>query len=198
MPKTAVAEAASAARERILAAAERRFATFGYRRTGIAEIAREAGVSAGTIYRYFESKEDVFRAVVRELHEAWLARARQALAGPGTAVERLGRLAQASLEFNRENSLINSVFRRDEEIVFAPLIDELHEQLVKQNVAMMADVIRDGIREGTLRDVDPQCAAFILFVGGDALNQVHNQRYYPYETVLPLYADITMQGLLPR
>src|SRR2546427_8650924 len=78
MPRTAVAEAAPASRERILAAAERRFATFGYRRTGIAEIAREAGVSAGTIYRYFESKEDVFRAVVRELHEAWLARA------PGT------------------------------------------------------------------------------------------------------------------
>jgi len=92
----------------------------------------------------------------------------------------------------------NSVFRRDDEIIFAPLLDELHERLVKQNVAMMADVIRDGIREGTLRDVDPERAAFILFVGGDALNQLHNQTYYPDEDVLPLYADITMQGLLPR
>src|SRR5213594_3896674 len=190
MPRSAVAEAAPIARDRILAAAHRRFAAFGYRRTGMAEIAREAGVAAGTIYRYFESKEEVFRAVVGEL--------RDALAGPGTAVERLGRLAQASVAFNRENSLINSVFRRDDEIIFAPLLDELHERLVMQNVAMMADVIRDGIREGTLRDVDPERAAFILFVGGDALNQVHNQRYYPYETVLPLYADITMQGLLPR
>ena len=198
MPRSAVAEAAPIARDRILAAAHRRFAAFGYRRTGIAEIAREAGVAAGTIYRYFESKEEVFRAVVGELHDAWLDRAREALAGPGTAVERLGRLAQASVSFNRENSLINSVFRRDDEIIFAPLLDELHERLVKQNVAMMADVIRDGIREGTLRDVDPERAAFILFVGGDALNQLHNQTYYPYEDVLPLYADITMQGLLPR
>ena len=198
MPKAAGAEAPSASRERILAAAERRFAAFGYRRTGVAEIAREAGVSAGTIYRYFESKEDVFRAVVRELHDAWLARARQALAAPGTAIERFGRLAQASVEFNRENSLINSVFRRDEEIIYAPLVDELHEQLVKQNVAMMAEVVRDGIREGTLRDVDPERVAFILFVGGDALNQPQNQKYYVYEDVLPLYADITMQGLLPR
>src|SRR5881409_4049522 len=141
MPRSAVAEAAPIARDRILAAAQRRFAAFGYRRTGMAEIAR----AAGTIYRYFESKEEVFRAVVGELHDAWLDRARDALAGPGTAVERLGRLAQASVAFNRENSLINSVFRRDEEIVFAPLVDELHEQLVTQNVAMMADVIRDGI-----------------------------------------------------
>ncbi|TMB58825.1 MAG: TetR/AcrR family transcriptional regulator, partial [Deltaproteobacteria bacterium] len=134
MARSAVAEAAPVARERILAAAQRRFAAFGYRRTGIAEIAREAGVAAGTIYRYFESKEEVFRAVVGELHDAWLERAREALAGPGTAVERLGRLAQASVAFNRENSLINSVFRRDDEIIFAPLLDELHERLVKQNV----------------------------------------------------------------
>src|SRR5437867_10841221 len=105
MPKTAVAEAPSASRERILAAAERRFATFGYRRTGIAEIAREAGVSAGTIYRHFESKEDVFRAVVRELHDAWLERARQALAGPGPAVERLGRLARARVALTPEHPL---------------------------------------------------------------------------------------------
>ena len=198
MPRSAVAEAAPVARDRILAAAQRRFAAFGYRRTGMAEIAREAGVAAGTIYRYFDSKEDVFRAVVSELHEAWLARAREALAGPGTAVERLGKLAQASVAFNRENSLINSVFRRDDEIIFAPLLDELHARLVKENVAMMADVIRDGIREGTLRDVDPERAAFILFVGGDALNQLHHEAYYPYEDVLPLYAEITMQGLLPR
>src|SRR5881296_1609661 len=100
MARSAVAEAAPVARERILAAAQRRFAAFGYRRTGIAE------------------------------------RAREALAGPGTAVERLGRLAQASVAFNRENSLINSVFRRDDEIIFAPLVDELHEQLVTKNVAM--------------------------------------------------------------
>src|SRR5947208_508375 len=83
MARSAVAEAAPVARERILAAAQRRFAAFGYRRTGIAEIAREAGVAAGTIYRYFESKEEVFRAVVGELHDAWLERAREALAGPG-------------------------------------------------------------------------------------------------------------------
>jgi AcrR family transcriptional regulator len=182
-------------RARILAAARQRFADFGYRRTGVADIARQAGVAPGTLYRYFESKEDIFRAVIRELHDAWLERARRALGEPGTAIERLARLANASVEFNRENSLINSVYRRDDEIIFAPLIEELHEQLLKANVAMMADVIRDGIREGSLREVDPERAAFILFVGGDTLS---NQTYYPYEDVLPLYSEITMQGLLPR
>src|SRR5689334_6921098 len=82
----------SPTRARIVAAAQERFAAFGYRRTGIADIARQAGVAAGTLYRYFDGKEDVFRAVVRELNDAWLARAREVLGGPGTAIERLARL----------------------------------------------------------------------------------------------------------
>jgi len=186
----------SPTRARIVAAAQERFAAFGYRRTGIADIARQAGVAAGTLYRYFDGKEDVFRAVVRELHDAWLARAREVLGAPGTAIERLARLGHASVEFNRENSLINSIFRRDNEIIFAPLLEELHAELLRANVAMMADVIRDGIREGSLRsDLDPERTAFVLFMGGDTLS---NQSFCPYEEVLPVYSDITMLGLLPR
>ena len=186
----------SPTRARIVAAAQERFAAFGYRRTGVADIARQAGVAAGTLYRYFDGKEDIFRAVVRELHDAWLARAREVLGAPGTAIERLARLGHASVEFNRENSLINSIFRRDNEIIFAPLLEELHAELLRANVAMMADVIRDGIREGSLRsDLDPERTAFVLFMGGDTLS---NQSFYPYDEILPLYSEITMQGLLPR
>jgi len=185
----------SPTRRRILTAAEKRFAAFGYRRTGIAEIAREAGVAAGTLYRYFENKEEIFRAVMRELLEAWLDMARRVLCEGGTAVERLRRLGEASVDYNRENALINSVYRRDEEIIFAPLLEELHEHLLTQNVAMIADVLRDGIREGTIRDVDPERAAFVLFMGGDALS---NQTHHPYQEVLPLYGEIMMNGLLPR
>jgi TetR/AcrR family fatty acid metabolism transcriptional regulator len=187
--------AASIARERILAAATRRFAAFGYRRTGIAEIAREAGVAAGTLYRYFENKEEIFRAVMREGLQCWLATARQVLRAPGTALERLARLGAASVAFNQDNALVNSVYRRDDEIIFAPLLEELHAELVAENVKMIAAVIRDGIREGTFRKVDPERAAFILFTGGDALS---NQRRYRYQDILPLYSDLMMQGLLPR
>jgi len=182
-------------RARILAAAADRFATFGYRRTGMAGIARQAGVAAGTLYRYFDSKEEIFRAVMRDLHDRWLARAHAALRPPGTAIECLTRFGEASVEFNRENSLINSVFRRDDEIIFAPLLEELHEQLLRDNVGILAGVIRDGIREGSVRAVDPERAAFILFMAGDVLS---NQTHYPYGDVLPLYGEIVMMGLMPR
>src|SRR5881397_1521037 len=122
----------SPTRARIMAAAEERFAAFGYRRTGIAEIARDAGVAPGTLYRYFENKEEIFRVVMREGLARWLETARRVLAEPGTALERLGRLGEASVDHNRENALINSVYRRDGEIIFAPLLEELHEQLLPE------------------------------------------------------------------
>ena len=68
---------------------------------------------------------------------------------------------------------------------------------MKQNVALNGrGHPRRPPREG-LCDLDAERTALMLFVGGDALNQVPNQRYYAYETVLRLYADVTMQGLLP-
>jgi AcrR family transcriptional regulator len=53
-------------RDRIHAAALRVFAARGYPDAGMAEIAREAGVSAGNVYHYAESKEALFHAVVPE------------------------------------------------------------------------------------------------------------------------------------
>src|SRR2546428_13667812 len=78
----------SPTRTRILAAAEERFAAFGYRRTGIGEIARDAGVAPGTLYRYFENKEEIFRAVMREGLTRWLETARRGLPPARTAPRR--------------------------------------------------------------------------------------------------------------
>ena len=56
-------------RERILAAAERLFAESGYAGVSMPEIAGASGITAGAIYRHFESKEDLFFAVVeRAVH----------------------------------------------------------------------------------------------------------------------------------
>jgi class 3 adenylate cyclase len=60
------------------------------------------------------------------------------LGAPGTAIERLTRLGLASVAFNAENPLLSSVSRRDHEIVFAPLLDELHQMLLESVVSLDA------------------------------------------------------------
>jgi len=57
------ADANISRREAILAAAERAFNKHGYASTTVAEVAVEAGISKGSIYNYFQSKEDLFHQV---------------------------------------------------------------------------------------------------------------------------------------
>lgn len=194
----ATAEDAQAGRvrDRILSAARQRFEAKGYRRTGVAEIARRAGVATGTVYRYFRDKEHLFVEVMRAMFALWEARADHALREPGTATERLVRLGQASVEFNRENLLFNAVLEHDAEIAFAPLLDEMNEAIMRHNVAKMAAVIRDGIGRGEFRaDLDPETVAFVLWTGGEAL---YRQKRRPYDEVLPVYVQILLKGYEPR
>jgi AcrR family transcriptional regulator len=180
---------------RIVGAARRRFDSLGYRATGIAQIARDAGVAAGTIYRHFPNKEAILVRVVTEVNEEWLCVARDALAEPGSPLERIARLGEASVMFNRRNRILNAVLERDEEIIFAPLLDELYTATMRDNVAMLAEVIREGTESGSLTEIDPERAAYVLFVAGRALSTLGD---YPYVEVLPVLTKIVSEGLLPR
>jgi AcrR family transcriptional regulator len=55
--------------DRILSAAENIFARFGFRRASMSQIAEEAGLTRQALYHHYASKEELFRAVVEQLHE---------------------------------------------------------------------------------------------------------------------------------
>lgn len=78
-----------AARRAVLESALTLFAVNGYRRTSIEDLARHAGVSRPTVYAHFESKEDVFRSLVRGLQDEHVEAMQVALAGGGSVSDRL-------------------------------------------------------------------------------------------------------------
>lgn len=98
--------------EAILTAAGRMFVRKGVDAATMQEIAGEAGLSAGAIYRYFPSKEDLLRAVcdvtvahVREM----FAQAAAATHSPLEAIDEVGRSAWSELkgEGCREHLILN-------------------------------------------------------------------------------------------
>lgn len=68
-----------AARERLLAAAARRFYADGVSATGIDTITTEAGVAKKSLYNNFSSKADLVRAYLEARHEEWLGLYRRRL-----------------------------------------------------------------------------------------------------------------------
>jgi AcrR family transcriptional regulator len=69
MPATPTTPKGRRTREHILEAARRVFARDGYVNARMLDVAAEAELSLGGIYRYFENKEDLFAALVADIHE---------------------------------------------------------------------------------------------------------------------------------
>jgi AcrR family transcriptional regulator len=77
---------------RVLEAAAQEFGTRGFHEAAITGITQRAGVALGTFYTYFESKEEVFRALVRDMSRATRAHVAEAVKGAPDrlAAERIG------------------------------------------------------------------------------------------------------------
>jgi TetR/AcrR family transcriptional regulator, regulator of autoinduction and epiphytic fitness len=86
---------AESRRAAILDAALRVFGQYGYRRTSMDDIAREAEIGKGTIYLTFASKEEVFQALSQRLAQRMLAGAEAASRRPGTTADKLAAMQAA-------------------------------------------------------------------------------------------------------
>jgi AcrR family transcriptional regulator len=71
-------------RDEIMAAAKKVFVRKGFHGTTIADIAKEAGLAYGSIYWYFDSKDDLFHALIAAEEYALRTHVAVALAGSGT------------------------------------------------------------------------------------------------------------------
>jgi AcrR family transcriptional regulator len=78
-----------ATREAILAAGLSCFGRDGFRRTALDRVAQEAGISRAAVYLHFANKEELFRALVDDLHARALTDAVSAARAEGPVAERL-------------------------------------------------------------------------------------------------------------
>jgi AcrR family transcriptional regulator len=86
---------AESRRAEILDAALRVFGQYGFRRTSMDDVAREADIGKGTIYLSFTSKEEVFQALSERLSQRMLAGAEAASRQPGTTADKLAAMHAA-------------------------------------------------------------------------------------------------------
>lgn len=154
-------------RREILDAAMTCFARDGFHRTTMQDIVRETGRSAGAIYRYFKSKEDIVAAIADERRTVERAMLQDAL-GRSDAAQALRQLARGLL--GRLTDPSEQRWRRITVQVWAEALrDERVMQIVREGldhpISMLADIVRHAQADGTLpADLDPDgmarvCAA---------------------------------------
>jgi AcrR family transcriptional regulator len=120
--------------ERILVAALGLIGRRGVRRLGMQEIAEAAGVSRGTLYRYFPSKEQVLTAAAAYDERRFSDGVDQLLAAARSPEERIGDFMAYAFAFIRSHPA-RSLFESEPGFVLSFLLDHLpalHDELVER------------------------------------------------------------------
>ena len=152
-------------REAILAAALDLFAERTFEGTAVPLIAEKAGVAAGTIYRYFDSKE----ALVNALYRRWKGVLREALpeaiAAGGTPEDRFRLMWRGLWSFATEHPQALAFLETQHHEAY---LDEESRALASAIDASVTAYVRSAQAEGAMRDAPPEmllALAFGAFVG---------------------------------
>lgn len=159
-----------------MVAATKLFADQGFENTAVQDIAAEAHVSVGTVYRYFPSKEHVLDGIHHRFHaglEGAFHKAAESLADHLEHGDRLeGRVAtdtliEAMVAFLEE--------QRSSLKVIATYVPRVHDPEQREAddrafIHRLADFLRVGVEADTIGVSDPDMAAYLLYYAArDAL-----------------------------
>jgi len=138
----------------ILDAAFEEFVQRGYAATRLEDIAARAGVTKGTIYVYFESKERVFEALVHDLENSLRQQVEPFFEdrGPPTAQSiraDLTMLYRVCANDRRGRELLRLLIA--EAVRFPDLVDEHYRNLVGPMFEMLGQRLRQGVASGVFR-----------------------------------------------
>jgi AcrR family transcriptional regulator len=159
-------------RARILKAAREIFFRDGFADTNLDEVASRAEVGKGTLYRHFESKAELYVAVLAAGGAVFDDGMRAACEQGATSLERLRSIGRFYRRYWSEHPEYFFIFSA---VHFQDFIGQLPSALVgevrgiwERPLRRLEQVIADGVRRGELRRCDPWVMANVVWNTGNA------------------------------
>lgn len=152
-------------RAEILEQAQRIFASKGFHNTSVAEIAGASGFAVGTLYQFFESKEQLYISMVTEKLNMMYSGVRESIGKETDIVKKIEVMVVSQFNFVENNTEFCSLFIRGDHLSLSAEGIELRERLKTDYAAQIAlteEVMREGIQAGLLKKMDPSMMAAAL------------------------------------
>jgi AcrR family transcriptional regulator len=201
--RRAVSDADKAARRTdILSAAKHVFAERGYHATTIADIARQAGLSYGSIYWYYESKETLFHELMSaeaSALRAYINKAVRETPGDGSPAAPFEAAVRATLEFYEADRPLVKLLFRD---AFA-LGSAFEQHLYSIHASFVDDAERLVVlaqRQGAMIEGPSKMMAFAItsLVGQLAHRRLTTDDGMSAGVAAGFVVDVLLNGLRPR
>jgi AcrR family transcriptional regulator len=162
-------------KECILSAATRLFARFGFKKTSVDQIAKDAGVAKGTVYLAADTKEDLFYQAVHREVRAYTAEIAKLIDPRKAADVMLAETTLAGMQYLEERPLVRDLIFGNHQILLPQWADRLDE-LRALGRTNCAEIIRLGVRQGVFRaDLDVDELASLLEDMAIATQVFHNR-----------------------
>jgi AcrR family transcriptional regulator len=186
----------------IIDAALRLFADRGYAATKLEDVATAAGIGKGTIYLYFPTKEDLFRAVVRQAVLPNLEAATALTADPATsAADILRAIAERFLALLETDLTAIPKLVVAESGNFPTLARFYAEEVVHKGMALVRGVLARGVAGGEFRPIDLDSALplfsaplLLLVLWKHSLGR-HTDIQFDPRAVVATHLDVLLRGL---
>jgi AcrR family transcriptional regulator len=188
----------------ILTAALDCFAERGVAATRMEDVAKRAGVTKGTLYLYFPTKEELFKAVVRAELVPAVGMLEAAAAEPAPAAEVLRRLVAVWAEH-----VVGSKFSVLPKLVLAevgnfPELGKFYlDEVIRRARRLLSEVVRRGIESGEFRAVDVD-QVFYCVVGPLLLSVLWRHSFERFDdrpldaaALCRAHLDLLLNGLRP-
>lgn len=189
-------------RLQILAAARQSFADHGYHETTMADVARQAGLSYGVVYWYFESKDELFQGLMTAEEDALRAHISAALreVGDHPGVQDLLRCAvQATFGYFEMNPASTRLLFRDTSALGDRFERHLSD-IFGRFIANLEVLVIDAQDRGALRPAPPRMVAYscAVLIGQIALRRQRTDDGLSVDEATDFTVDLLIDGLAPR
>ena len=196
-PEGLAAQAPDSTRDSILEAARRRFLRFGVPKTTMDEVAREAGCSRTTLYSHFRNKEDLYARLLQQDAEAFIREASGVLATDASAGRKIRQIVEITRRTYARNHVMRLALARDAEMSLEPVAHAFTRGQEQRIVSLLQQVLDQGVAEGSLREIDTERVAYLMFHLGQVLveRETAGAGDYPFDEIIGLMDTVFAEGI---
>lgn len=198
-------EAKSERREQLLDAALDSFFKQGFAAARMEDIARRAGVSKGTLYLYFASKEDIFLAIIDSVARPRLESLEQIVDQSTGLLETLPQIMQLATHYVEHSPMPRiAKILIGEGNHFPTLLQEYRSRIIDRLLGALTRLIDQAGQRGEIVGVDPALTARLVVapIIFSSLWQVtfgqHTKAPLDIPALLALHSDMLVRALSPK
>lgn len=164
--------------ELIVDVAQRLFAKYGFKKTTIDEIAHSAHIAKGSIYYYFGSKEDIFRAVLDKENRLWSQKVREVINRASTPQEKLRAYLVTRMKYLSKLTNFYSALR-EEYLEHYAFIENIRKRYFREEIEIVKAILEEGVKKGIFKVEELGLMAFVIVAALKGLE-------YPWTMEIPM------------